>query len=236
METKDRNPKYLTLFAMIYTAVLVITPAAASKFVSIGGLNLNGATLIFPISFIFNDIFTEVYGYRASRRIIWTGMACQLLAALTFWLVGELPAASFWSNQEAYMTILGQAPRIAIASLCAYFFGEFANSVILSKMKYGQKGERGGRQAWRFVASTIVGEFFDSAVFMVVGFAGVLSSGDIIKTILTIWLVKVAYETIALPVSLPLANWVKRVEGVDQIDRPEETNYNPFGASKTSAK
>src|SRR5437667_4095156 len=166
MEPKERDLKLFSIFAGIFVAVLVLVPSVGSKFIAIGPFNINGATLIFPITFIFNDLLTETYGYARSRRIIWTGLGCQILAALTYWVVEIWPAAPFWHNQEAYAIILGSAPRITLASLSAYFCGEFANSVILSKMKYWAKGERGWRQAWRFVASTIVGEGVDSVVFM----------------------------------------------------------------------
>ncbi len=228
METKERDLKLFSIFTGIFVAVLVLVPSVGSKFIAIGPFNINGATLIFPITFIFNDMLTEVYGYARSRRIIWTGLGCQIFAALIYWLVGMLPAASFWTNQEAYMTILGQAPRIVLASLSAYFCGEFANSVILSKMKYWAKGERGWRQAWRFVASTIVGEGLDSIVFMSVGFIGVLSANDIVTTIVTIWIFKILYEIVALPFSMRFANWVKKIEGMDTIDSPTNTSYNPF--------
>ena len=222
--------KLFSVFAGIFAAALVLVPSTASKFIAIGPFNLPGGTLVFPITFILNDILTEVYGYGRSRRIIWTGMACQVLAAVTYWAVEALPAAPFWHNQQAYHTILSAAPRITLASLMAYFCGEFTNSVVLSKMKYGQKGAKGAAQAWRFIASTIVGELVDSVIFMSIGFFGVLSLADLVRTIVTLWLAKVVYEIIALPFSMPFANWVKKVEGVDQIDDPQHTRYNPFVA------
>lgn len=229
MEMKrERDLKLFSVFTGIFVAALVLVPSLGSKFIAVGPFNLNGATLIFPITFIFNDILTEVYGYTRSRRIIWVGLACQVLAAFFYWLIEIWPAAPFWHSQEAFSAILGMAPRITLASLTAYFCGEFANSVVLSKMKYVEKGERGWWQAWRFVASTIVGEGFDSVVFMTVGFLGVLSLADIGITIVTIWIAKIIYEVVALPVSMRVANWVKSVEGVDEIDDPRFTSYNPF--------
>src|SRR5436309_7135396 len=123
METRAKDFKLLSVFTGIFVAVLVLIPSASSKFIAVGPINLTGGTLIFPITFIFNDILTEVYGYAQSRRIIWTGLGCQVLAALTYWVVGIWPAAPFWHNQQAFMTILGVAPRIATASLIAYFCG-----------------------------------------------------------------------------------------------------------------
>lgn len=225
---EQRSFKLLGIFTGIFVGVLVLVPSMSSKFIAIGPLTIVGSTLIFPITFIFNDIFTEVYGYKRSRRIIWTGMAMQIFAALFYWLIDIWPSATFWSNQECYSSILGQTPRIVIASLTAYFVGEFANSVVLSRMKHRQKGKKGIKQGWRFVLSTIVGEGLDSVVFMTVAFVGVLSGSDLGITILTIWAAKTAYEILVLPVSLRFSNWVKRVEGVDQIDDPKEVNYNPF--------
>jgi len=228
MQPTEKSFKLLNIFSGIFVGVLVLVPSMSSKFIAIGPLTIVGSTLIFPITFIFNDIFTEVYGYARSRRIIWTGMVMQIFAAFFYWLIDFWPAPSFWMNQEAYHTILGQAPRIVAASLTAYFFGEFVNSLILSKMKYKQEGKRGIQQATRFVASTIVGEGFDSLIFMTVAFYGVMETGNLITTILTIWGVKVLYEIIALPLSMRFANWVKKVEGIDQLDTPQDTNYSPF--------
>ncbi len=222
--------KLLNIFTGIFVGVLVLVPSMSSKFIAIGPLNIAGSTLIFPITFIFNDIFTEVYGYSRSRKIIWTGMAMQIFAALFYWLIDIWQAAPFWSNQECYHSVLGQAPRIVLASLTAYFLGEFANSLVLSKMKFSQNGKKGFKQGWRFVASTIVGEGFDSLIFMTVGFIGVMATTDLIITILTIWGVKVLYEVFALTFSLRLANWVKKIEGIDTIDHPETTRYNPFSS------
>lgn len=226
--TTESAGRFLPIFAGIFAAVLVLVPSMSSKFIAIGPLTIVGSTLIFPITFIFNDVLTEVYGYRRSRMIIWTGMAMQIFAALFYWIIEIWPAPSFWHNQEAYNTILGQAPRIVLASLSAYFFGEFANSIVLSKLKYRQSGERGFAQASRFVWSTVVGEGLDSLLFMTVAFLGVMPTGELFTVAATIWGIKVLYEIIALPFSMPMANWVKKIEGIDVIDNPLTTDYNPF--------
>jgi uncharacterized integral membrane protein (TIGR00697 family) len=174
----NQNLRLFPLFAAIFATVLVLTNVLASKFIAVGSSSISGATLVFPITFIFNDILTEVYGYARSRQIIWIGVGCQLFAAFMCWLLGALPGASFWHNQVAYDTILGIAPRITAASLIAYLCGEFSNSVVMSKMKYRQNGALGLRQAWRFVASTIVGEAIDTCIFFPVAFAGVVAHDD----------------------------------------------------------
>lgn len=228
MQPKEKDLQLFSIFTGIFVTVLVLIPATSSKIFAIGPFNLPGGTLVFPITFIFNDILTEVYGYARSRRIIWTGLGCQVLAALTYLIVGILPPASFWPHQQAYEVILGFAPRVAIASLLAYFCGEFANSIVISKMKYKAGGKRGLPQGWRFVASTIVGEAVDTVVFMLVAFLGIIPPTDLVYTLITLYVVKVIYEIAALPFSTRVANWVKKVEGIDQIDDPRTTHYNPF--------
>ena len=184
--------------------------------------------MIFPINYIFNDILTEVYGYERSRRIIWLGFAAQVFAAVTYTIIQCLPAAPFWHNQEAYETIFAQAPRIVLASLAANFLGEFANSFVLSRLKFMQAGRRGTAQASRFVASTIVGQLINSIIFMSIGFLGVLTTHNLIKTIVTMWLFKSVYEIVMLPISMKFSNWVKAREETDAIDNPSDTNYSPF--------
>jgi len=223
--------RLLPILTGIFCAVLVLVPSMSSKFIAIGSLQIVGSTLIFPITLIFNDVLTEVYGYRQSRIVIWTGMGMQIFAAFFYWVIQIWPAPSFWTNQEAYNLVLGQAPRIVAASLSAYFFGEFANSLILSRLKYRQAGKPGGPQAARFVWSTIVGEGLDSVIFMTVGFLGVITLPELITTVLTIWAVKVLYEIAFLPLSMRISNWIKRAEGIDVLDDPQQTNYSPFASA-----
>lgn len=227
MQSQDRFPM-LPVITGLFVCTLVLIPSTASKFIAIGPLNIVGATLIFPLSFIFNDILTEVYGYERARRIIWIGFFAQAFAALMYWLIQIWPPAPFWQNQAAYDIILGQSWRIVLASLSAYFCSEFVNSYILSKMKYAQGGRRGWSQGWRFAVSTFFGQLVDSIVFMTVAFAGVLTTGQIISTIISIWLFKSAYEVLVIPLSTRFANWVKSREGVDVTDDPANTNYSPF--------
>jgi queuosine precursor transporter len=228
MATGERELRLLPVLTGFFVAVLLLTPPLDSKFIALGPLTVPGATLLFPVAFILNDVLTEVYGYARSRRIIWTGMACQVLAATSFWVVGLLPGAPFLHHEQAYATILGVVPRIALASLAAYLTGEFANSFMLSRMKYAQRGRGGLPQSWRFLASTLVGEAIDSLVFTLGAFLGVLPTQQLLRTVLTIYLVKVAVEILALPASTRLANWLKRVEAFDQLDDPAATRYSPF--------
>lgn len=230
MEIQHTEKEYRVLDVLtgIFVAVLVLSPICSSKIFAIGPLTLPGGVILFPIAMIFNDIFSEVYGFARCRRIIWTGLFAQALAAGALFLVGVLPPADFWPHQAAYDAVLGFAPRIAIASVVSYFAAEFANSFVLSKMKYWAKGERGLKQGWRFVASTIVGEAVDTAVVMTIAFAGVMDTKNFFKTAIILYIVKVAYEIVALPISVPFSNWVKKLERIDKIDKPNETNYSPF--------
>lgn len=239
MVTKEKDLKLFSVISGLFAVTLIVSNIASSgKIIAIGPFALPGGAVVFPLSFIFGDILTEVYGFHRSRKIIWTGFAGLVLAAVTFAIVQALPAASFWNDQETYDKILGFVPRIVLASVLAYLAGEFSNSYVLSKMKFWAKGKVGGQQAWRFVASTIVGEGVDSLVFMIVAFTGVFSVEDMVRTGLTLYFFKVAYEVIATPFSTRFANWVKKYEGVDVIDYPETTSYNPFnifGANSSEA-
>lgn len=228
MSNLNKELKLINVITGVYVGALVLVPSMASKFVSIGPFSMVASTLVFPITFIANDVLTEVYGYTRSRKIIWTGLMCQIFAAVMYWLIKIWPYPDFWTNQGAYETILGTAPRIAVASLSAYFFGEFANSLVLSKMKYSQKGKRGFRQGWRFILSTIVGEAVDSVVFSSIAFSGVLPFSEVVNISITIWVFKVLYEVVALPISIPFTNWLKKVESIDEIDEPSIISYNPF--------
>lgn len=249
MQTNPANPRtntsspaerfpLLPIITGLFVAVLVLTPPASSKFITlgtlhlgglaVGPLNIAGSTLFFPLSYLFNDILTEVYGYARSRRLIWIGLFCQAFGAIMFAIIQYWAPAPFWHDQAAYNTILGQAGRIVTASLLAYFVGEFVNSFIVSRLKYLSGGRSGLHLAGRFTLSTLFGEFFDSSIFMTVGFYGTLATHDLINTILTIWLLKSLYEIVALPITIPTVRWIKQRENTDTIDRPSETNYSPF--------
>jgi uncharacterized integral membrane protein (TIGR00697 family) len=221
----SNSPAY-TMIVGGYIAVIVISVGAAAKFISVGPWTLSGATLIWPLTFVFNDIFSEVYGYERSRRIIWTGMAVQVLTAFAYWLVDVVPAAPFWHQQIAFSAILGQAPRVVAACLVCYICGEWVNSVTISKLKFMQKGREGIDQAVRFMASTALGELVDTVIFFPLAFLGVVPTMDLLKTMACIYVAKLVYEFISLPISMRIAKHVKRLEGLDVIDDPKVTNYS----------
>ena len=170
-----RTYRYLDIISVVFVVVLLISNITAIKPLSLPAwlhVQMDGGNILFPISYIFGDILVEVYGYARSRRVIWLGFAANAIAALVFSLVVALPAAPDWNLQSAFSQILGQTPRVVLASLCAFLCGEFMNSFIMAKMKLWSSG----RRLWtRTIGSTIVGEFVDSALFTLIAFAGVWS-------------------------------------------------------------
>jgi len=224
--------RFLPLVTAVFVTSLIIANIIAVKIVAIGALILSAAILIFPLSYIFGDILTEVYGYARARRVIWIGFGCNLLAVIVIWLSLELPPASFWklgsfdspqSSQQAYRAIFGFTPRILAASFIAYLVGEFLNSFVLAKMKIATRG----RHLWmRTIGSTIVGQFADSGVFISLAFYGTMPKGALGELILTQWLVKSAYEALVTPFTYLAVNYLKRAEGEDYYDR--KTNFNPL--------
>ena len=232
METEPRtdiskNSKYFIYIAILFVAVLMISNTTATKLVQLGPFVVSGAIIIFPISYIFGDILTEVYGYKASRKIIWSGFGAIILMSLSYWIVQLLPPASFWQNQTAYETILGGIPRIVLASMTAYFCGEFSNSFVLSRMKVWMQG----KHLWmRTIGSTIVGEGVDSIVFVFIAFYGTIPLNALFTLIGSIYLLKVIYEVIATPFTYIIVNKLKKAEGIDVYDRG--ISYNPFHISE----
>lgn len=214
----------LVIITAVFITCLITANVVAVKIISLGILILPAAIFVFPISYIFGDVLTEVYGYRVARRVIWLGFICNLIFVFFAWIGQILPPASFWQDQEAYKNILGFTPRLLGASFCGYLAGEFTNSFIMSKMKILTRG----RWLWsRTIGSTIVGEGLDSAIFITLAFIGTPSFVPII--ILFHWLSKTAIEAIATPATYAIVNWLKRREGIDSYDY--KTNYNPFTIS-----
>lgn len=219
----ERTFKYLGTLSVFFVAVLLISNIASTKIVQFGWLTFDGGTLLFPLSYIFADILTEVYGFARSRRVIWLGFFCAFVMSAILYIVGMLPAAADWGNQAAYDAILGQAPRIVFASLIAYLCGEFINSFILAKMKIWTAGKR----LWmRTIGSTLVGEFVDSSLFILIAFAGVLPNSLLITLIISNYVFKTAIEILFTPVTYAAVGYLKRTEKEDYYDR--DTNFSPF--------
>ena len=223
----SRYSSYFVAVATIFVTCLVISNVIAVKLAILGGLVLPAAIVIFPVSYLLADVLTEVYGFRAARRVIWLGFFCNLLAVAAIYIGEYLPAAGFWPDQAAYDKILGATPRILAASFLAYLVGEFANTIIMSRLKVAMAG----RHLWlRAIASTLAGQGLDSAVFISIAFSGVMPTPILLGTIVTQWLVKSAYEALATPLTYGMVAFLKRREGIDVYDR--QLRFNPFALSE----
>ncbi len=225
-----RSYKYLDVVIGTFVAVLIISNLASSaKIVTLGPFTFDGGTLLFPLSYIFGDVLTEVYGYSVSRRVIWIGFIAAALFSLTVWLVGLLPGEAEWSSRvgmEAYNAVLGSTPRIVLASLIAYWAGAFSNAFVLARMKVMTQG----RWLWtRTIGSTIVGQAVDTLLFVMIAFAGTMSAGVLWDVAASNYVFKVGIEALFTPATYAFVGWLKRVEGVDAYDA--QTDFNPFRAA-----
>jgi uncharacterized integral membrane protein (TIGR00697 family) len=213
--------RFITCAALFVTCLLTAN-TIATKLVTVGGAVLSAAIVIFPLSYVLGDVLTEVWGYGATRRVIWLGFACNALMVSGIWLGGALPAAPFWKGQGAYDEILGHTPRVLVASFVAYLAGEFANAFVLAKLKIATSG----RWLWmRTIGSTLVGQAFDTVVFVALAFAGTVPGAVLTGIIAAQWAVKVAYEAAATPLTYAAVGYLKTSERVDTYD--VETDFNP---------
>ncbi len=220
---ENRSFKHLDTIAGLFVAVLLISNVASSKIVKIWLFEFDGGTLLFPLSYIFGDILTEIYGFKRSRKIIWLGFFSAGLMSLIFGIVGFLKPAPGWENQQAYVTILGQTPRIVIASLIAYFSGEYSNSVTLAIMKVKTKG----KYLWtRTIGSTIIGEFIDTILFVLIAFTFTLPFETLRNVIISNYIFKVGIEILFTPITYLVVKNLKRIENCDFYDT--NTRFNPI--------
>ena len=216
--------RFVFITALFVTCILAANILIVKQ-ISLAGITLPAAIVIFPLSYIFGDILTEVYGYSQARRVIWLGFFCNLMLVIAIWVVGILPPASIFEAQAAYDRILGNTPRFLVASFMAYLAGEFVNSYIMAKMKLLTRG----RWLWmRTIGSTLAGEGIDTAIVLSVSFAGVLSPEVIIRMIFWHWVLKTAYETMATPFTYLIVGYLKKAEKLDTYDHG--TNFNPLRA------
>ena len=236
-DTRLANFRYYEILVNIFVVVLLISNLVGSKIVDFGALSLlghtlpiriSGAQMLFPITYIFGDIFTEVYGYAGSRRAIWIGFfACGLMAAMSAFVVWA-PAAPEWPNQRAFEIVLGVVPRFVVASLVAFWAGEFTNSYVMARMKLMTEG----KHLWmRTIGSTVAGQLVDSTLVMLIAFGGTTSWKTIFSLIFSGYFAKVIYEATATPATYAVVNFLKRNEGVDVYD--QGTNFSPFASEKT---
>lgn len=218
-----RTYRHFDVLLAIFIVVLLVSNLVGQKICKIGPFYISGAQLLFPITYIFGDVFTEVYGYAASRRAIWIGFFANGLLAVMGLITVWLPPAPGWPNQEAFATVFYQIPRLIIASLVAYWCGEFTNSFTLAKMKLWT----GGRMLWtRTVGSTITGQFVDTVILVIIGFAGTAPVGTLAKLAASAYFGKVIYEVVATPITYAVVGFLKRSEGLDAFDY--KSDFNPF--------
>jgi queuosine precursor transporter len=231
-DTRLGGFRHFELLVNVFVVVLLISNLVAQKIVPIGPFHLfgreftfhvSGAQALFPITYIFGDVFTEVYGYKGSRRAIWIGFFASVLMALMATFVVLLPADPTWANQKAFEAVFYQVPRAIAASLIAYWCGEFTNSYTLARMKLWT----GGKMLWsRTIGSTVAGQLVDSIIVVVLIFAGRTSWSTIGNLIISGYLFKVIYEAAMTPVTYLVVNGLKRAEGIDVFDKG--TDFNPF--------
>jgi queuosine precursor transporter len=223
MFQNTRATKYYDVILASFVAFLLISNIAAVKLIEFGSIITDGGAILFPLTYIFGDVLTEVYGYKYARRAVWTAFVLMIVASITFIVVGAAPAAADWENQGAWDAILGFVPRIVIASLVAFLVGQLLNSFVLAKLKikYGKK------RLWvRLISSTAVGQFFDTTIFALIAFGGILNGTDMLRFIAIGWLFKTGVEIIMLPLTYLVINFLKKEEHKDALDK--KTDFSPF--------
>ena len=219
MENQQETPisyRFVFITALDVTCLLLSNLVAGKMWGISESITLPAAVILFPVTYILGDVFTEVYGFKRARIVIWIGFFCSFFAVLVYLLTIALPAPAFFENQEAYAIVLGTTPRVAIASFLGYLFGEFSNSVVLSRMKVATEG----KHLWmRTIGSTIIGEAFDSIIFITVSFAGTMETKTLLFMILFQYLFKVLYEVACTPLTYFVINKLKQKENMDVYDR-----------------
>lgn len=214
---------------VLFVTCLLLSNVIAGKIVNIANATMPAAVVLFPITYILGDIFTEVYGFKKARTIIWLGFACNLFAVIIYMITVALPYPDFWDGQESYVKVLGTTPRILIASLFGYVFGEFSNSVILSKLKVKMIGSK----LWiRTISSTVVGEALDTVIFIFISFWGNVANETLLEMICFQYFWKVCYEVVLTPITYIVINYLKRKEGIDVYD--QNVKYHIFEFAKSN--
>lgn len=233
MGTDARHFRYYDFVMAAFVAILLLSNVLGAGKVAVVTLPLIGpwpfgaGILFFPLSYVIGDVLTEVYGYARARRVIWAGTAAVLFMAFMSWVVVALPPAPDWGNQAAYQAVFGQVPRIVLASVAAFWAGEFVNAYVMARLKVATAG----RHLWmRTIGSTVVGQGVDSLIFYPLAFLGAPGwTGELVVVVLfTQWALKVGWEVLLTPVTYAVVGWLKRAEGVDVFDTA--TDFTPFRA------
>lgn len=219
----EKSFKYLNFITAFFAIVLLTSNVVSTKIIELGPFTFDGGTLLFPLSYIIGDILTEVYGYKRTRKVIWTGFFMAFFAMLVIMLIGWMPAAADWGFQESYENILGLTFRIVTASLIAYLAGEFLNSFIMAKMKIWSKG----RHLWmRTIGSTLFGEGVDTLLFVLIAFWGVFDTNLLWAILISNYIFKVGVEVLFTPITYLVVKVLKKREHEDYYDH--KTDFNPF--------
>lgn len=223
---RTRNYRYYDLAVAASVATLIISNLGAVKLVAFGPIIADGGGVLFPLAYILGDVMTEVYGYKHTRRAIWTSFFWLLVMIVTLTIVRYLPPAAEANNVQAFDQIFGFVPRIVAASLFAYLGGEFMNSFVLAKMKVKSHG----KHMWqRLIGSTVVGESVDTTIFGLIAFGGILGGWDMLKFILFGVVFKTTVEILMLPITYRVIHWLKSHEREDHFDK--NTKFNPLSIS-----
>jgi len=219
-----RSYRYYDLIMAAFVASLLCSNLiGVGKPVTVMGFTFGGGALFFPLSYMFGDVLTEVYGYARSRRVVWAGFGALIFASIMSWVVLAIPPADGFTGQEALQQVFGATPRVTLASMLAYFLGEFANSFVLAKMKVAMSG----RRLWaRTIGSTAIGEAIDSVLFYPLAFYGLFDTDLLVKMMLGNYLIKVSWEVFATPLTYAVVAFLKSREGEDYYDR--DTDFTPF--------
>ena len=221
-ENHHLSPLFL-IIACLFVTCLLLSNIIAGKLITVFGWVLPGAVILFPLTYIFGDVITEVYGFRKARLVIWTGFGANLLMVLVFALIIYIPSPGFFEGQEAFALVLGMAPRVVLASLLAYFIGELTNAFILSRMKIMTDG----KWLWaRTIGSTLIGEGIDTVVFITLAFWALIPTEVLLQMMLFQYIFKVSYEVLATPLTYLAVGKLKNQEGLDTFDY--NVKYNPF--------
>jgi len=219
----ERSYRYYWLFVCLYVAMQLISDVTAGKITAIAGFPVSVTVLYFPITYIFADVLTEVYGFARARKALWIVLLCSVLAGLLYQVAVYMPPAPGFDANDAYSRVLGSVPRIILGGWIAVFAGAYFNDLVMAKMKVWSKG----KHLWtRTIGSTIVGEFINTVAFYTIALYGILPDKLLVQSILTGWVVKTLVEVVMTPATYKVVGWLKRVENEDYYDT--NTNFSPF--------